>query len=70
VNKEQLFDELERIERDVVHGERRLAEQEDLLVSLNNQNDLAQVQSVLEDLLLRQEELQQERLRILSLLQP
>lgn len=70
MNKEQLFDELERIERDVVHGERRLAEQEDLLVSLNNQNDLAQVQSVLEDLLLRQEELQQERLRILSLLQP
>ena len=71
MNKDHLFDELGRIERDVVHGERQLAEQEELLASLKSQNeDLAHVQAVLEELLLKQEALQQERLRILSLLQP
>jgi regulator of replication initiation timing len=71
VNKDHLFDELGRIERDVVHGERQLAEQEQLLASLKSQNeDLARVQAVLEELLLRQQALQQERLWILSLLQP
>ena len=71
MNKDHLFDELGRIERDVVHGERQLAEQEQLLASLKSQNeDLARVQAVLEELLLRQQALQQERLWILSLLQP
>ena len=71
MNKDHLFDELGRIERDVVHGERQLAEQEELLASLKSQNeDLAHVQAVLEELLLKQEAPQQERLRILSLLQP
>ena len=50
MNKEHLFDELGRIERDVVHGERQLAEQEELLVALKkSERGLAQVQSVLED---------------------
>jgi hypothetical protein len=44
-NKDHLFDELRRIEQDVVRGEQQLAEQEDLLVSLKTQNkDTAQVE--------------------------
>ena len=37
-NKDHLYDELRRIEQDVVRGEQQLAEQEDLLVSLKTQN--------------------------------
>ena len=59
MNKDHLFDDLARIERDVVHGERQLAEQEELLVSLKRQNkDLARVQSVLEQLRAKQQALQ------------
>jgi hypothetical protein len=71
VNKEHLFDELGRIERDVVHGERQLAEQEELLVALKkSERGLGASPIRVGGLLRRQEALQQERFRILSLLQP
>ena len=71
MHNDHLFDELARIEREVVRGERQMAEQEGLLVSLKNQNkDPQQVLSVLEVLRVKQHALQQDRARILSLLQP
>ena len=54
-NKDHLYDELRRIEQDVVRGEQQLAEQEDLLVSLKTQNkDTAQLEAFLDELRSRQ----------------
>jgi hypothetical protein len=70
-NKDHLYDELRRIEQDVVRGEQQLAEQEDLLVSLKTQNqDTALVEAFLDELRLRQRALQEDRSRILSMMQP
>jgi hypothetical protein len=70
-NKDHLYDELRRIEQDVVRGEQQLAEQEDLLVSLKTQNqDTALVEVFLDELRLRQRALQEDRSRILSMMQP
>jgi hypothetical protein len=69
-NNDHLFDELRRVEQDVVRGERQLAEQEELLVSLKTQNvDTAQVEAFLDELRSRQRALQQDRSRILSMMQ-
>ena len=69
-NNDHLFDELRRVEQDVVRGERQLAEQEELLVSLKTQNvDTAQVEAFLDELRTRQRALQQDRSRILSMMQ-
>jgi len=70
-NKDHLYDELRRIEQDVVRGEQQLAEQEDLLVSLKTQNqDTALVEAFLDELRSRQRALQEDRSRILSMMQP
>jgi len=70
-NKDHLYDELRRIEQDVVRGEQQLAEQEDLLVSLKTQNqDTALAEVFLDELRSRQRALQEDRSRILSMMQP
>jgi hypothetical protein len=70
-NKDHLYDELRRIEQDVVRGEQQLAEQEDLLVSLKSQNkDTAQLEAFLDELRSRQRTLQEDRSRVLSMIQP
>jgi hypothetical protein len=70
-NKDHLYDELRRIEQDVVRGEQQLAEQEDLLVSLKTQNkDTAQLEAFLDELRSRQRTLQEDRSRVLSMIQP
>ncbi|MGY8667071.1 hypothetical protein Q3C01_32595 [Bradyrhizobium sp. UFLA05-109] len=66
-----LLDELRQLEREVVDGERRLAEQEALVISLKRQNkDTSNAQAELEALRENQRRRQQDRHRILSLLQP
>jgi anthranilate phosphoribosyltransferase len=71
VHKDTLLDELRRVERDVVQGERQLAEQEALLVSLKLQNhDVSEAQALLEMMRENQRRRDQDRLRLLSLLQP
>jgi hypothetical protein len=70
-NKDHFFDELRRIEQDVVRGEQQLAEQEELLVSLKTQNkETAQVEALLDELRSRQRDLQKDRSRILTMMQP
>jgi len=65
-----LFDELRRIERDVVEGERRLAEQEALIVDLKRQReDTAKAEAELERMRQDQRSRDQDRQRLLSRLQ-
>ncbi|MCA6122945.1 hypothetical protein J6500_13705 [Bradyrhizobium sp. WSM 1704] len=71
MHKEALMDELRRIERDVVEGERRLAEHEALLIEMKRLNqDTTKIQAELE--LMRRNHLdrEQDRQRLLYLLQP
>ena len=69
--KDSLLEELRRVERDVVEGERLLAEQETLVVSLKQQNgDLGKAQAVLEVMRENQRRREQDRQRLLSMLQP
>ena len=68
--RDSLLDELRRVELAVVEGERQLAEQEALLVSLKKGNgDLSQAQAVLEMMRENQQLREQDRRRLLSLLQ-
>jgi hypothetical protein len=68
---EPLLDELRQLERDVVDCERRLAEQEALVVLLKRQNeDISKAQAELERMRDDQRCRQQDRQRLLSLLQP
>jgi hypothetical protein len=68
---EPLLDELRQLERDVVDCERRLAEQEALVVLLKRQNeDISKAQAELERMRHDQRCRQQDRQRLLSLLQP
>ena len=63
--------ELSRVERDVVVAERQLAQQEALLIALKRQNqDLSKARAVLEMMRENQRRRDQERQRLLSLLQP
>ncbi|WLA78572.1 MULTISPECIES: hypothetical protein [Bradyrhizobium] len=65
------MDELRQIELDVVEGERRLAEQEALLIELKRLNeDATKVQAELEVMRKNQLEREQSRQRLLSLLHP
>ena len=62
---------LSRVERDVVVAERQLAQQEALLIALKRQNqDLSKARAVLEMMRENQRRRDQERQRLLSLLQP
>jgi hypothetical protein len=66
-----LLDELRQVGRDVVEGERQLAEQEALLIALKRENkDASKVKAVLERMREDQRLREQDRQRILSRLQP
>jgi hypothetical protein len=68
--RDSLLNELRQVELAVTNGERRLAEQERLLVSLKRQKeDLGQAQAALEILRENQRRNEQDRQRLLSLLQ-
>jgi hypothetical protein len=71
VHTEAVYDELRRIEGEVVQGERQLAEQEALLVALQRQNkDTRKVREELEGMRSEQRAREHERQRLLSLLHP
>jgi hypothetical protein len=66
-----VYDELRQVERDVVQGERRLAEQEKLVLELKREgNDTAAAEGELEILRKNQRVHDQNRQRLLSRLQP
>jgi hypothetical protein len=68
--RDSLLNELRQVELAVTNGERQLAEQERLLVSLKRQKqDLGQAQAALEILRENQLRNEQDRQRLLSLLQ-
>ena len=70
MHNDMFFDELRRIESDVVEGERQLAKQEALVVALQRQGaDASKACVLLDELRQNQRERQQERLRLLVLLQ-
>ncbi|QOZ13237.1 hypothetical protein [Bradyrhizobium sp. CCBAU 51765] len=65
-----LFDELRQLERNVVEAERRLAEQEAMIVELKRQHqDISSAEAELETMRANQRQRQQDRQRLLSLLQ-
>lgn len=69
--KDSIYDELRRVESDVVEGERRLAEQEALIVELKRQGlNTDKAEQELEMLRQNQRRCDQDRQRLLSLLQP
>jgi hypothetical protein len=66
-----IYDELRQIERDVVEGERRLAEQEALIIEMKRQNqDTGKAEGELERMRMEQRRRDQDRQRLLSRLQP
>ena len=66
-----IYDELRQVERDVVEGERRLAEQEALIVEMKRQNEeTSKAESELERMRADQRGRDQDRQRLLSRLQP
>ena len=71
MHRDVLLDELRQVGRDVVEGERLLAEQEALLIALKRENkDVRKVEAALEQLREGQHLREQDRQRLLSLLQP
>ena len=71
MHRENIFDELRRLESEVVEGERRLAEQEALVVALKKRDvDRTEAEAVLEMMRRSQQQLDQDRQRLLSLLRP
>lgn len=71
MHKDPIYDELRQVEREVVEGERRLAEQEALIVDLKRQGlDTEKPEKELEILRQNQRRADQDRQRLLSLLQP
>jgi hypothetical protein len=71
MQQDALMDELRQVGRDVVEGERLLAEQEALLVALKQENkDVRMVEAALEQMREDQRLREQDRQRLLSLLQP
>jgi hypothetical protein len=71
VNTEAFFDELRRIEGEVAQGERQLAEQEALLVTMRRQKeDTGKVLEELERMRVQQREREQQRQQLMSRLQP
>ncbi|QOG23372.1 MULTISPECIES: hypothetical protein [Bradyrhizobium] len=66
-----IWDELRQVEREVVEGERRLAEQEALVFALKREKgDTADAEAELERLRAEQRRRNQDRQRLLSRLQP
>lgn len=71
MHRENIFDDLRRLESEVVEGERRLAEQEALVVALKKRDeDRTEAEAVLEMMRRSQQQLDQDRQRLLSLLRP
>ena len=71
MHRENISDELRRLESEVVQGEQQLAELEASLVELKRQKqDTDEVEAALELTRECQQRLQQDRLRLLWLLQP
>ncbi|MCA1507619.1 hypothetical protein [Bradyrhizobium sp. NBAIM02] len=71
MDKTFLYDALRQVERDVVEGERRLAEQERAIHQLKREGkDTAPAEAELDTLRRAQRVLDQDRQRLLSLLQP
>ena len=71
MHQDALMDELRQVGRDVVEGERLLAEQEALLVALKREGkDVGKVEAAFEQMREDQRFRQQDRQRLLSLLQP
>jgi len=71
VKNEAVYDELRRIEGEVVQGERQLAEQEALLVTLQRQKeDTSKVREELEMMRTQQRTREQQRQQLLSSLHP
>jgi hypothetical protein len=71
VKNEAVYDELRRIEGEVVQGERQLAEQEALLVTLQRQKeDTSKVREELEMMRAQQRAREQQRQQLLSSLHP
>jgi len=70
MNRDTIIDELRRLEGEVVEAERELAEQEALLVRLKSERqDVSKVASALSLMREQQQSRQQDRLRLLVLLQ-
>jgi DNA-binding MurR/RpiR family transcriptional regulator len=70
MNRDALLDELSRIEREVVEGERMLAEHEARLIALTKQNqDTSKAEAALYLMREDQKRRDQDRHRLLSLLQ-
>ncbi|MCK1544023.1 hypothetical protein IVB12_19180 [Bradyrhizobium sp. 179] len=71
MDRTAIFDELRQIEREVVEGERRLAEQEALIVDLKRQHqDTAKAEAELARMRQDQRCRDLDRQRLLSRLQP
>ncbi|TYO67179.1 hypothetical protein FXV83_08295 [Bradyrhizobium hipponense] len=69
--KDALFDELRQIEREVVEGERQLAVQEARVIEMKKQRqDITTAQAELEMMRCNQRRREQDRQRLLCLLQP
>ena len=70
MNRDTIFDELRRLEGEIVKAERRLAEQEALLLKLKREGeDVSAVSEALNLMREQQQSRQQDRLRLLALLQ-
>ena len=70
MNRDTIFDELRRLEGEIVKAERRLAEQEALLLKLKREGeDVSAVSDGLNLMREQQQSRQQDRLRLLALLQ-
>ena len=70
MNRETICDELRRLEGEVVEAEQALAEQEALLVKLKREGqDVSRLADALNLMREQQQSRQQDRLRLLALLQ-
>ena len=70
MNRETICDELRRLEGEVVEAEHELAKQEALLIRLKQEHqDVSRVASALSLMREQQQSRQQDRLRLLALLQ-
>ncbi len=71
MDKTSIYDELRRLENDSAEGERRLAKQEALIIELKRENqDTSKAEAELERMRHDQRHYEQDRQRLLSLLQP
>jgi len=69
MNRDTIFDELRRLEGEIVKAERRLAEQEARLLKLKREGeDVSAVSDALNLMREQQQSRQQDRLRLLALL--